>query len=556
MIATGDLRSPVGLAMTRPASYTLAVPTPAAPAMPPVTAPNSASSSDSATDRRPDRFEARWLATPLRLGLLQVVAALFTVVPLLLIPVSHGNAGMMNIVESVGALDRVALWQSAVGQVFGAPAFAGWSGMRPAAVFTSFSLGLLALFVLHGLAFRRAWHGPVAPIWRWLAGPLATHIVMLALVPSNADVFYYEMSGDIANRGLNPYLHVLAEFPANPLLPYNHWVDMATVYGPVWTRVNQSVMWLTGPDPVTATIVYKALLGSIALALACLVYGVAKRVSGSPSRATAAFVLVAWQPNMILESSGQAHSDLAMLLLSTLGIAIVLWGGEAGLRGAIVLVTVSAMIKYVTLPLVGMLGLLRLFGRQPVSKLLRSWMLDGVVIAAVIVGSFLPYWGGPETFREMLSEPGRLFSHPLWHLLSIPVKGAFSADVNGVFEAVIRSSMQVVTLAGLAYALWLVVDQARKSAGTGEAARFRSMTCSILLSWSIILAVLAFVPVNSHAWYWTWPVVPISLLISVPAGSGRRTSGRAGTALPRWFWPYMALTAALTLVYHARIVRL
>lgn len=490
------------------------------------------------------------------MGALQVLASLMTVVPLLLIPVSNGNDGMMNIVESTGALDRVALWQRAIGRVFGHATFAGWNAFHPAAVAICFSIGLISLFVLQGVAFRTAWSGPSEPAWRWLLGPFAAHLVMLGMVPSNADVFYYEMSGDLANRGVNPYLHELAEFPAHPLLPYNHWIDMATVYGPAWTRVNQLVIVLTGTDPVAATIAYKVFLGISAIALAGVVYLIARRVSGSDARATAALVLVAWQPNMIVESSGQAHSDAAMLLLSTLGMMLVLWGGQPGIRGAIVLVTVSAMIKYVTLPLVGMLGLLRLFKRQPVATLMRSWVLDGLAVAAVIAAAFLPFWGGPETVREMFTEPGRLFAHPFWQLQSVAIKGLFSADVKDTYETVIRSLLQVATTVGIGYGLWIVIRGARIARASDGAPRVNASTRPILLSWTIVFSVLAFVPVNSHAWYWTWPVVPISLLVASPASSAPPSSGTSSVGLPPWFWPYMVLTAALTLLYHARIIRL
>lgn len=478
------------------------------------------------------------------------------IVPLLLIPVRNGNAGMTNIVESVGALDRVALWQEFAGGLFGEPDYAGWDAFHPFAAAFLFSFGLLAMFIVHALAFRAAWNGVRAPLWKWVLGPIVSHILMIGMVPSNADVFYYEMSGDLANRGINPYLHRLAEFPAHPLLPYNHWVDMATVYGPLWTQANALVMGITGLDPVVATIAFKVVLGISALGLAGVVLLIAKGLTGSRSRAIAAFVLVAWQPNMILESSGQAHNDPVMMLLCTLGIALALLGGKSGIRGAIVLVTVSAMVKYVTLPLVGMLGLLRLYGRPPVSGLARAWTLDGIAVAAVASASFLPFWGGAQTFREMLSEPGRLFAHPFWHLQALAIDQIFSGGVREGFESLIRVLMQLATVAGLGYAFWIVVKSARSTTTSENVHSPESWRRGILMSWSVILCVLAFVPVNSHAWYWTWPVVPLSLLLAIQPPTKREPIMATHQPPPRWFWPYMMLTAALTLVYHARIVRL
>ncbi|CAA9555119.1 MAG: hypothetical protein AVDCRST_MAG87-1153 [uncultured Thermomicrobiales bacterium] len=487
---------------------------------------------------------------------MQAAAALLTVVPLLLIPVRKGNSGMTNIVQSVGALDRVELWQNMIGRLVGVPGFAGWSAFHPFAAALLFGMGLLAMFVVHACAARSAWNGTQAPFWHWLAGPVISHVVMIAMVPSNADVFYYEMSGDLANRGINPYLHRLAEFPTHPLLPYNHWVDMATVYGPLWTQINALLMRATGPDPVIATIVYKVLLGISALLLAGVVFHLAHRLTGSRSRAIAAFVLVAWQPNMILESSGQAHNDPVMLLLCTLGLALVLLGGRSGIRGALVLVAASARIKYVTLPLLGVLGLLRLFGRPAMPALLRAWALDGVAVAAVISASFLPYWGGSETVREMMTEPGRIFTHPAWHYQLIGIGALISTDARKSVEDVIRVAMQIATFAGVGYSLWIVTRAARSTTAMNANRSPAAWRRAILLSWSIILSVLAFVPVNSHAWYWTWPVVPISLLLVAGSSFDQPATAASAQPFPRWFWPYMVLTAALTLVYHARIVRL
>jgi hypothetical protein len=70
----------------------------------------------------------------------------------------------------------------------------------------------------------------------------------------------------------------------------------------------------------------------------------------------------------------------------------------------------------------------------------------------------------------------------------------------------------------------------------------------LLVGWAVILTALALLPVNSHPWYWTWPIVPLAVLV---------TFDRQSTpSVPRWFRGYLALTAVMTLAYHTRIVHL
>ena len=51
---------------------------------------------------------------------------------------------------------------------------------------------------------------------------------------------------------MNPYATPLYDVFQSPLYAYNHWVDMTTVYGPLWTLVTQGVVSLTGPEPARA----------------------------------------------------------------------------------------------------------------------------------------------------------------------------------------------------------------------------------------------------------------------------------------------------------------
>ncbi|MDQ3657692.1 MAG: hypothetical protein M3457_21785, partial [Chloroflexota bacterium] len=78
-------------------------------------------------------------------------------------------------------------------------------------------------------------------------------------------------------------------------------------------------------------------------------------------------------------------------------------------------------------------------------------------------------------------------------------------------------------------------------------------TRPMLVSWAVILTSLALIPVNSHPWYWTWPVVPIAMLIGYDGKFASKLQERV-PVIPTWLWGYLFLTGAMTIAYHTRIV--
>jgi len=508
--------------------------------------------------------DLRWFE---RVGLwapstLLALASLIMVYAYLGTPVLDGNRGLTNLTESYGALERVALWQRALWWLPGSRDDGRFFELAPGVIAWSVRFSFVMMFVSQAWAFRLSRRGSTRPLWHWLVGPVLAHVVMLLMVPTNADVFFYEMSGDLAANGINPYVSPLMEFPDNPLLAYNHWIEMTAVYGPVWTLANSAIMGVVGPDPVVATVVYKVVLGAVALALAGVVYWFAWTLTKSQTLAVGAAVLVAWQPNMIVESTGQAHNDPLMLLLSTAGVLLVVAGGTRAVRGGLVLITLSALVKYVTLPLLGLLGLLRLLDRRKdrgLRGVAGSWALDGIAIGAVMAAAFAPFWAGFGTLTEMFLEPGRLFTNPIWFDQYLLLEWLFPNRVARIFADVTRVGMQLIAISIIA---WVVIRFGKAMWRLGE--RPSDTECRrdsirpLLVGWTMILTALALLPVNSHPWYWTWPIVPLAMLITFDAHPRTTRAGftARAPAVPRWFWAYLTLTAVMTLAYHTRIVHL
>lgn len=467
--------------------------------------------------------------------------------------------GSMNIVENWGAVERVALWQDWLEPVI--PRFRLPTGV----IAWGFRSAMLLGFLAQAGAFLVVLHSPNPSLRRWLIGPIGAHVIMtLLMIPSNSDVFFYEAVGDLAANGINPYVHELIQFPDHPLLPYNYWVDIGTVYGPHWVNYNAAVMTLTGPDPIVATLVQKVLAGLTTFLLVALTYWFIRRLTANnQTLAVAGAALVAWQPNMILESSGQVHNDPMVILLATAGLALVIAGGIPALRGGIILVALSVMVKFITLPLLGVLGLVRLTERHKpgaVRRILGGWILDGIAIAAVVLGAFLPYWEGFQTIDEMLAEPSRLYTHPIWRFIQSALGFLFPDVVSDAYNAITRPLLQVLTFVLFGWILWILVKALwPKPTMSIDADGFAAddlpwWTKPVLVTWTAMLVVLGLLPVNSHPWYWVWPVVPVAILAMYLIRSDDAPAARV-VRLPTWFWLYVWGNALLTLMYHTRIAR-
>lgn len=513
------------------------------------------------------RFRRWSIAVAERLGslsLVQLTAIIWIssiVMSLVLLGSSRDSIrGTMNIVENWGAVERVALWQDWLEPVI--PRFHLPTGV----IAWGFRAAMLSGFVAQVAAFVVVMRSQNPSMKKWLIGPIGAHILQgILMVPSNSDVFFYEAVGSFAANGRNPFTSELLDWPDHPLIPFNFWVDIGTVYGPHWVNYNRIVMEFVGPDPIVATLVQKALAGVFALALGVFIYWFAKKLSGgNQTLAVAASVLVSWQPNMILESSGQVHNDPHTVLIATIGLAVVILGGLAALRAGIILVAVSVMIKFITLPLFGVMGIMRLVDRKKpqgwTKRIFGNWILDGIAIAAVIVGAFLPYWEGFVTVEEMLAEPDRLYTHPLWRGVQSLLGVLFPDSISGGWTAITRPFLQVATItlsigvvAWMGWRLWKAPELSAESDEDPLTPKgLPWWTPIILYGWLFIFLILSFVPVNSHPWYWVWPIPAVAQVVAWELRHERKWTP---AVMPTWFWVYIWGNALLTLAYHTRIAR-
>lgn len=152
--------------------------------------------------------------------------------------------------------------------------------------------------------------------------------------------------------------------------------------------------------------------------------------------------------------------------------------------------------------------------------------------------------------QEMLTEPGRLYTNPNCFDQFVLIR-QFDIGAAEQFREITRPILQLMAVVAIMYVIarfgmfvWHARDQSHEPAGFPPV-----WTRPMLLAFAVIFSILAFVPVNTHPRYWTWPTVPIALL-SAWDGEHRQT----GPGGQRWLVPYLILTAVLTLAYHTRIV--
>jgi hypothetical protein len=137
-------------------------------------------------------------------ALLLCFSSLLLVIVYLGTPVADGNRGLTNLTESYGALERVALWQRAFDWIPGIGQSAGNVTLAPGIIAWSARLGIVGMCLAQAWAFWLAWRGTTRSLLTWLIPPIVSQVLMVALVPSNADVFFYAMTGDLLRTASIP----------------------------------------------------------------------------------------------------------------------------------------------------------------------------------------------------------------------------------------------------------------------------------------------------------------------------------------------------------------
>jgi Glycosyltransferase family 87 len=160
---------------------------------------------------------------------------------------------------------------------------------------------------------------------RMLWGAIAALIAGFAFAPPllSQDVFSYISYARLgAEHGLNPYVNVPFDVPADPALRYANFGDRTSAYGPLFTLATYP-LGVGGLSLALWSLKAAAAASVFGLAVLCARIAPARGVA--PSRAAA---LVALNPLVLVHVVGGGHNDGIMMLLVTLGVAGVLVGAD------------------------------------------------------------------------------------------------------------------------------------------------------------------------------------------------------------------------------------
>jgi hypothetical protein len=472
-----------------------------------------------------------------------------------------GFRGFAYDTNGPGAFRRIALWQDHLGS------FGAWTdslSIDPDLHVWGFRLCFATLAVLQitaVVACLRPREGEeLRPVWHWLVGPALTMFTFLLYPPICSDVFFYATSGHIANQGGNPYIQPLRAFESSlPLLRYNDWPFITSPYGPLWTSICQAVVGITGTSPVIATLGYRFLAILTAFGFMWVTYRAAQRLTDDRRLHVAAMVIVGWQPVLLFESATGAHNDALIMLLALGGLLIVSSGRRGGIRAGLMVIAVSALLKYVTLPMLGFAALWRLRELRngtPLRRIVLEWMLDAVAVGAVIVLTFLPYWDGHRTLDSLRAQPMRGVSGSLWQIPHSILNGRTTGHTTQLIE----DKLGYATLFLLIPIMVITLGRLARAMLTGRSERF-FLTAQIA-AWGVAAFSLATIPTDTHTWYVIWAIAPVALAFvawqehlfgNPPDGDAESPTIDHRLAVPLWFLLYLVWDFANVVIYHTKV---
>jgi len=408
---------------------------------------------------------------------------------------------------------------------------------------------LVAAYVAYSLAAWRLTRGDVAPVQglegdvtpkrriglRWIVLPLVVFQITLIFVPSTmtTDIYNYALYGEMpVLYQANPYIHTPQEFPQSPLyyiIPV-YWHDAPSVYGPLWVTLSAGIASIFRAQALADELLAYRVIANVAhLANTWLVWRIAGRLrpEGAPSAALA----YAWNPSLLIEFALNGHNDVAML---TLTLAAVLLSTQRKYSMSSIALGLSVALKYTSLLIAPLLLLWSARGlpvsdreahqaataRQdsppPDPRLgrVRRWIFQavatmrsigygrlvirGLALVAVVVGLYLPWIEGIDTFGPVLYWMSGPRNNNFWPetILSSITTWLYlrnGTDWTETWNAVLET-FKLIAKVGL---VLLVLVEA-----------FRAQTIERVLAGSARIFVFFLMLVNTWVlpWYFAWPL--------------------------------------------------
>jgi hypothetical protein len=342
-----------------------------------------------------------------------------------------------------------------------------------------------------------------------LIGAIMLGLIAIIVPPLfSTDPFSYAMYARFTTvYHANPYVATAQSVaPADPLIPYLYWRDIPSPYGPLWTLISQAIALGQDTSPLELILRFKVVAFALTLLDGWLIYCFARQ--RWPEQAGWYYLAFAWNPMVLLEGIVIGHNDV-LILAVMLGSAFLLMRARPVLT--VIGLTASALIKYSTLPAVG-LGGLRLLLRTPVRS--RWWLALRLTAATLIVAAcaFVPYWVGFASVMSTVNEPGRGVNN----LVARGIGGVLWLVTGGRLS--VHTPTVIVAIAALLFAIWQVAEIWR----TRHALEAWTIHDE-LAAWADSLAVFLILWPRIRTWYF---LVPLGLSLA---------AGRTPRRISFWF---------------------
>ena len=373
---------------------------------------------------------------------------------------------------------------------------------------------------------------PILAVTVLLAVPL---IVLPGLMSD--DLYLYNLYGrTISVYGVNPIYYSPSSFPADAHLPWVHWKELRSSYGPIWLMLSAALSRL-GVDSLTMTVVVYRAAAAVLHLLTVAVLCSTLRSTNSRSAATRT-IFYAWNPLVLLEVVGNAHNDVLVALFAVLLVAAAMrraWLASAFLGACAVMVKPFAVLLLVPI------------GRNIITSsrgwcMVRRLAMAVLVTAGTMVFVSLPLWAGSALLHNVMNNPAsEMYTNTLWESVS-----DVAARLLGVTTVAIQHPYLDVLRIGtfIAAGAWIVTR--RRTRRDVPDVAFRLWLVFILTA----------------CWVWPWYFVP-ALALAPLAGAARLPAATAltiggllfWTAWPeRTVWPLASLYAWRSLILFGPVV--
>jgi hypothetical protein len=307
---------------------------------------------------------------------------------------------------------------------------------------------------------------------RAIVAAIVTAYAILLLGPPliSQDVFgYLGFARMGALHGLDPYTHVAAEAPTDPIFPFVGWPFKHSPYGPVFTLAS----YATAPLSLAGGLwTFKALAVASSLAAVALIARAADRLGQSPGWAMA---FVGLNPVLLELAVGGAHNDTLILLLLAAALALTA-GASPRFRAAACAVVAGVGIKVTA----GLLLPFLVLAPRSTRERLGVAASAGLSLAALAALGLIGFGAHALGFLSAVSEQQQLVA-----VHSVPAETARLVGLSGT-PGWWRHLFAAAFLVALAVALWRTARGADWRIAAGWAMLAMLVSTAWLLPWYAI----------------------------------------------------------------------